>query len=342
MKFFIVSFLLLISLGACKKQVPQKDTNSNLSDNILFLLKKTDSLTNSLSLNIASISKISNKVDSLNNQLKIIQLEVTGLQNQLQNANADITYLTKKLDSLIEQYNKILNEINLLFFEVASSPGSISNGLEVFFPFNKNANNLLNSQIKSTVYGATLTKDRFDEPNAAYQFNGTSDYIQTNYTGILGGANRSLAFWAKFDITLNNFPTGMAAVSWGPGTDGHRFDGYFNFNTWGPTANIGGSAITYKVLTSLNDNTWHHYVYLIDTDNPKVNNIKIYQDGILLTTRLAEYDLTLKVNTKEGEPLKIGKCSAPRDPSFFKGAIDDVRVYNRALTPSEIKYLATH
>jgi hypothetical protein len=134
----------------------------------------------------------------------------------------------------------------------------------------------------------------------------------------------------------------MAAVSWGPGTDGHRFDGYFNFDAIGPTSNIGGSAITYQTPFKINDNSWHHYVYLIDTDNPKVNNIKIYQDAVLLTSRLAEYDLTLKVNTKEGGPLKIGKCSAPNDPSFFKGAIDEVRVYSRALSFSEIKYLATH
>ena len=73
-----------------------------------------------------------------------------------------------------------------------------------------------------------------------------------------------------------------------------------------------------------------------------MNNIKVYQDAVLLTTRLAEYDLTLKVNTLEGYPLTIGKCSAPNDPSFFKGAIDEIRVYNRALNINEIKYLATH
>jgi len=134
----------------------------------------------------------------------------------------------------------------------------------------------------------------------------------------------------------------MSAVSWGPGTDGHRFDGYFNFDAIGPTSNIGASAITYQTPFKINDNSWHHYVYLIDTDEPKVNNIKVYQDAVLLTTRLAEYDLTLKVNTLEGYPLTIGKCSAPNDPSFFKGAIDEIRVYNRALNIVEIKYLATH
>jgi hypothetical protein len=341
MKICFSFVLLILILASCQKEVPKTQDATKLNDNILYLLKKADSLSNSLALNIASFNKISNKLDSLNNQLNIIQIQVNGLKNELQQPGADVAFLTKKLDSFIEQYNKLLEAINLIFFEFTSSPGSLSNGLELFLPFNNNVNNFSSLKISSTINGATLTKDRFDEPNAAYQFNGKSDYIKTNYAGILGNGRRALAFWAKLDLSNNN-KSGMSAVSWGPGTDGHRFDAYFNFNGIGPTTNIGGSAITYQTPYKINDNTWHHYVYMIDSDEPKVNNVKVYQDAILLSTRLAEYDLTLKVNTFDGYPLTIGKCSAPNDPSFFKGAIDEVRVYNRALNPSEIKYLATH
>ncbi len=341
MKTALYLFLFSILILSCKKEVSENKDLNKLNADILFLLKKTDSLSNSIALNIYSISKISKKIDSLNNQLTIIQLEVNGLKEQLQSPGADVSFLTKKLDALIIQYNLILEAINLLFFEISSSPGSISVGLEAFFPFRNNINNFTNNKINATAFGGTLTRDRFDEPNAAYQLNGRTDFIQTDYNGILGDSKRTLAFWARLDLSNNN-KSPMAAVSWGPGTDGHRFDGYFNFDAIGPTSNIGGSAITYQAPNKINDNSWHHYVYLIDTDNPKVNNIKVYQDGVLLTTRLAEYDLTLKVNTKEGSPLKIGKCSAPNDPSFFKGAVDEIRVYSRALSASEIKYLATH
>ena len=341
MKTVLYFFLFSILFFSCQKQVDQNVDQKKLNDDILFLLKKTDSLSSAIALNLYSISKISNKIDSLNNQLNIIQLEVNGLKVELQSPGADIPFLTKKLDALIIQYNLILEAINLLFFEISNSPGSISVGLEAYFPFRNNINNFTNNQINTTAFGGTLTKDRFDEPNSAYQLNGKTDFIKTNYNGVLGSAKRTLAFWARIDLSNNN-KSPMAAVSWGPGTDGHRFDGYFNFNAIGPTSNIGGSAITYQTPFKIDDNSWHHYVYLIDTDNPKVNNIKIYQDAVLLITRLAEYDLTLKVNTKEGDPLKIGKCSAPNDPSFFKGAIDEIRIYNRALSASEIKYLATH
>jgi hypothetical protein len=341
MKTVLYFSLFSILFLSCQKQVDQNKDLKKLNDEILFLLKKTDSLSSTIAINIYGISKISNKIDSLNNQLNIIQLEVNGLKVQLQSPDADIPFLTKKLDALIFQYNLILEAINLLFFEISNSPGSISIGLEAFFPFRNDINNYTANQINTKAFGGALTKDRFDEPNSAYQLNGKSDFIQTNYNGILGSAKRTLAFWARLDLSNNN-KSPMAAVSWGPGTDGHRFDGSFNFDAIGPTSNIGGSAITYQPPFKINDNNWHHYVYLIDTENPKVNNIKVYQDAVLLISRLAEYDLTLKVNTKAGDPLKIGKCSAPNDPSFFKGAVDEIRIYNRALSASEIKYLATH
>jgi hypothetical protein len=341
MKTVLYFFLFSILILSCKKEVSENKDLNKLNADILFLLKKTDSLSSSIALNISAISKISNKIDSLNNQLNIIQLEVAGLKEQLQNPSADISFLTKKLDALIVQYNLVLEAINLLFFEITSSPGSISIGLEAFLPFRNDIKNYSANKINATAFGGALTRDRFNEPNSAYQLNGKTEFIQTDYNGILGDSKRTLAFWARLDLSNNN-KSGMAAVSWGPRTDGHRFDGYFNFDAIGPTSNIGGSAITYQTPFKINDNSWHHYVYLIDTDNPKVNNIKIYQDAVLLTTRLAEYDLTLKVNTKEGDPLKIGKCSAPNDPSFFKGAVDEIRIYSRALSASEIKYLATH
>jgi hypothetical protein len=341
MKTVLYLFLSSILIVSCQKQVDENKDLKKLNDDILFLLKKTDSLSSSIALDIKGISKISNKIDSLNNQLNIIQLEVAGLKEQLQNPSADISFLTKKLDALIVQYNLVLEAINLLFFEITSSPGSISIGLEAFLPFRNDIKNYSSNRINTTAFGGALTRDRFNEPNSAYQLNGKTEFIQTDYNGILGSSNRTLAFWARLDLS-NNYKSAMAAVSWGPGTDGHRFDGYFNFDGIGPTSNIGGSAITYQTPFKINDNSWHHYVYLIDTDNPKVNNIKVYQDGIILTNRIAEYDLTLKVNTKEGDPLKIGKCSAPNDPSFFKGAVDEIRIYSRALSASEIKYLATH
>jgi len=340
MKFILYLFLFLCVLSACKKDAPNNQQVSNLSAQIEALLKRTDSLYGSVSFSAASLTEFSKTIDSLNNQLQLVRIQVNGLKTELQSENANVDFLTKKLNSLLQQYEILLNTINTLFFKISNKSSTLSIGLEVYYPMDNNVNDISGHGFNGTNYGATLIKDRYDRPNSAYLFNGKSDFIQTNYPGILGGANRALSFWAKLDpVDIKSF-SGMSAVSWGPATDGHRFDGYFNFSAIGPTSNIGASAITYKTISNINDNTWHHYVYMINAIDPKVKDIKIYQDGYLLETILDTYDLTLKVNTKEGAPLKIGKCSVPNDPSYFKGAIDEVRVYSRALSISEIRYLA--
>jgi hypothetical protein len=181
----------------------------------------------------------------------------------------------------------------------------------------------------------------------AYNFSG-GNYLATNSNTfskviISKEMDATVTFWMK---TAQSNATIMSNGK-GDSTDIVESNQYRNKWAFNTNAN-GGLELAAEGKTysfgniKVNDNSWHHYVYLIDTDNPKVNNIKVYQDGVLLATRLAEYDLTLKVNTKEGSPLKIGKCSAPNDPSFFKGAIDEIRIYSRALSASEIKYLATH
>ena len=135
----------------------------------------------------------------------------------------------------------------------------------------------------------------------------------------------------------------MSAVTWGPFTvAGTRFDAYFNFNLGGATANIAGAAVTYSTLFNTDDNLWHHYVYMIDTDNATVKDIKIYQDGILLTKIIDEYSSTILVNTLGGYPMKIGRTSATGIPAYFNGSIDEVRVYDRSLSISEIISLSTH
>ena len=147
MKTVLYFFLFSILFFSCQKQVDENKDLKKLNDDILFLLKKTDSLSSALALNISGISKISKKIDSLNNQLNIIQLEVAGLKEQLQNPAADVSFLTKKLDTLIVQYNLILEAINLLFYEISNSPGSISIGLEAFLPFRNDIKNYTSNNI---------------------------------------------------------------------------------------------------------------------------------------------------------------------------------------------------
>ncbi len=217
-------------------------------------------------------------------------------------------------------------------------------GLVAYYPFNGNANDESGNDYNGTVYAATLTPDRFGADANAYNFPGTSDnYITTNYTGIAGSSERTIALWVK--TTTNSRPI---ILSYGgvynqinPGSTFICGVGRAS-NTLYASIDVQDGAISYKAST--NDNTWHFYVWIVpNLSHPKCGDVKIYQDGVQLTTVL-DYWSTLSysqnqiVNTISGtsHTVKIGQfINSP----YFSGQIDDIRIFNRALSNSEIQVL---
>ena len=251
-------------------------------------------------------------------------------------------YVKGKLDD-IGIWNRVLTqqEITEMYNGVNYSDtcnavsGSLTNGLVGYWPFCGNANDDSGHGNNGIVNGATLTTDRFGNANSAYSFDGIGNYIQTNCQGVLGNDYRTISFWAKTNSSLE-----MAAFSYGASTTkGNRFDGYFNFNLVGCTANIAGGAVNYSTPSPVNDNNWHNYIYVVNQLNSQVNNIKIYQDGILLTNVLNTYDPNTNINTLSEIGLRFGKTTYPGIPSNFNGQLDDFGFWNRVLNQQEITQL---
>ena len=71
---------------------------------------------------------------------------------------------------------------------ISNSPAFLTNGLIAYYPFNGNANDASGNGNNGTVYGATLTADRFGNPNSAYYFNGTNNYITAAIPNLPSGA----------------------------------------------------------------------------------------------------------------------------------------------------------
>lgn len=75
--------------------------------------------------------------------------------------------------------------------------------------------------------------------------------------------------------------------------------------------------------------TWHHLVYTFDNQSEKV-----YIDNVLVSTNTDTSTETLNY----GAPFTIGAKAASAFDKWL-GKIDDVKIYNRALVPSEISVL---
>ncbi|MDD4985796.1 MAG: prepilin-type N-terminal cleavage/methylation domain-containing protein [Dehalococcoidales bacterium] len=179
-----------------------------------------------------------------------------------------------------------------------------------------------------TINGATYTSNTPSGIGYALSFNGVN-----NYVGIGSGISLSFGtqpFTVEAWVNLDNL-TGNKVII---GNRDNAIGGYYvaAINQDIYYYNQGGSAVvrTGPVLSSAL--TWYHVVFVRDGSNSKM-----YLNGVLQT---------LTVNSETGQNLSdtglatyIGKRNVGTGDYFMKGLIDEVRIYNSALTAVDIQQL---
>ncbi len=210
-----------------------------------------------------------------------------------------------------------------------------TNGLVGFWPFTGNSNDSSGYGLNCTVNGATLTTDRFGNANKAYSFNGiSSKIIGTNSSLLNLMHNRTVSVWIK---SIGN--TSDAGIV-GYLSNGHN--GYLILlrssgklasmedNWTGGSNNPPTNGWDYASSTNsfyLNDNIWHNLVSVRENDTTS-----IYIDGVL-----QNYTLTALIPNFNSSSLIIGSSNGVSQ--YFKGSIDEIGIWSRALTPLEITKL---
>lgn len=237
---------------------------------------------------------------------------------------------------------KTITFLFLLVFATATMaqvPGYVpGTGLAGWWPFNGNPDDESGNGNNGTVHGTVLlVPDRIGSPASAYSFPGNdSSNISTDFFGILGTSPRTVSFWAKTNLADNLFPVCYGGIT--SLARGSHFNCPLNYNTTGVTADIGNAAITYAGTSPVDDNQWHHYVWILDSIvSPKLSDVKVYQDGNYLDQILQSFAPTASLNTLEGQKLIFGHD--PWGTRHFNGSIDDVGIWSRALTQQEITSL---
>jgi MSHA biogenesis protein MshQ len=92
----------------------------------------------------------------------------------------------------------------------------------------------------------------------------------------------------------------------------------------------GGGTQRRQIVSSLSINTWYHIV-IIQTS---ATNWKFYVNGVDINN-----DLTSQSITNTFDEFVIGRPSAASTTQAYDGLIDEIMIFNRALTANEIKYL---
>ncbi len=227
--------------------------------------------------------------------------------------------------------DQIKIEINYpqLSESIETFPISLRSGILGYYPFNGNANNASGKSLNGVISGATLTADRFGRPNKAYHFNGNS-YIGMGsipeFSIRQGSLTTSSWFKSDFSQTGNiiRYDNGNTSGGWGILAVNSNPN---QLTLWGMAFGFGRGGVP-VLSTNVSNNEWHHVVHVIDSS---IGKTKLYIDGNLVDTYQNYSESIFGIdNTK----LYVGVLNAVDE--FWKGDIDDILIYNRALSDSEI------
>jgi hypothetical protein len=241
----------------------------------------------------------------------------------------------KKSNSVSPLATKLHNSTRLA---TNSIPSTISNGLIAYWTCANTAYDLSGNGHNGTLDSVTNTTDRLGHSNGAYLFSGTNSYITvpTSAALCLNDTSFTLNAWVK----MNSYNSSYGSV-----VLGKRTSGAGNGWSWGITGSLATTAgvVSYNPgntpdafgLTVIGTTSWHMITSTYSYGNDKT--LSIYIDGVLdhSTTGVPEVTAVTTTNLYIGRDDK----SEPDNGYFLNGSLNDIRIYSRAITTTEISQL---
>lgn len=211
-----------------------------------------------------------------------------------------------------------------------------TDGLVAYYPFDGDVNDVSGNGNHGQNFGTTLTCDRYGNPNRARYFanqitngNASYAYVEVPDSVSLNSASNAVtvAAWIRHDIRTKDGGESWVSVLC-KGYTRRQYSLQIDVSAqriWllkDEKSRIDGIR---QATDCPKHGEWYHVAMTYDGEN-----MKAYLDGELVGSMKSYGKLE-----ETGEPLYIG-FDPVGDEEFFCGAIDDVRIYNRALSEYEI------
>lgn len=225
---------------------------------------------------------------------------------------------------------------------------NLNQGLVAYYPFSGNANDMSGNGNNAVFNNATLTTDKFGNPNSAYQFNGIDNFIRIPNSNSLNPAMITLVAMVKPMGFYQGVCHGNVLINKGDNDFNLqsryrlRFDE--NIYTMGQQCSnpvvdtlhqnfygdFGGNPSIPNYYTPfVEKNKWFCVVYTFDG-----TKASLYIDGAQIGS------ITTSIPyVPSSDDLFLGRLNDPQYPYWFNGVMDEVRIYNRALNQQEINSL---
>jgi hypothetical protein len=207
-----------------------------------------------------------------------------------------------------------------------------STGLVGWWSFTGNAQDASGKGNHGTVNGATYTSDRHGNASSALNFDGNSRYVVTDTIGSLNSGINTLSIWINASSYSSHHQIEYSPVAFG------NIGRAYAVNT-GRVAAVPhpdcASASTAAVSTLSGQVTNNNWIHLAFVSNGSI--CKFYINGVLID----EQNIDPSICTSP-LALILGRGTNSGGPQWFTGKMDDVGIWNRALSASEITALYTN
>ncbi len=219
---------------------------------------------------------------------------------------------------------------------VSDLPSGLSNGLIHYYPFCGNSDDIVNG-VNGTLFGASLTTDRYGNTNNAFTFDG-NDHIALNDTFYEGAAMTELSYnvWFKVDqLPNNNYQISAKEGYWKTISLQLKPDGSVSFR--------GSSSGTYFGINS-NANAYSISEWHMVTVTLLNGQLELFIDAVSVAegpcnAAQLEYQFQAAGNSTATNYIGAAHPVSPGISQYLTGFLDDFGLWNRALSTAEITTL---
>ena len=229
---------------------------------------------------------------------------------------------------------KLLTTAMLWLAVMTSVNAQPTDNVNAYYPFNGNANDVTGNGKNGTVTGATLIADRLGKPNSAYLFNGSNNIIKLPRTLLSSNTGFTISFWMN--------PYGNHTTP-----DGSQYlidlRGQYYISVAYNQPNVSNpNLIVYRLMdasstrnyansgiNALQVNKWCHIVATYGN-----NLMELYINGIRISSATSSPPGSCysAYNTQ-------GKDVGTNNELWFYGGMDELIIYQRGLTSTEVQAL---
>lgn len=215
---------------------------------------------------------------------------------------------------------------------VSNSTTSIAANLVAWYKFNRGSTgDYSGNNNHLSAFNVKLDTGYLGQPKTAFYFNGFDSYLQAANSSSLNPSSKITLvalFKPKGYYTGLNAHSRILMKGVDDQSNGNYFLGFSNagdiYGTYGDNQFQSNGVVSPQ--NSLSLNTWYRVVYTFDGQRGK-----LYINDVLVSS--VNKPATFTPNTS---PLNIGKTGRNDYPYFFNGIIDEIRIYNTALTAGQV------